>query len=66
MATPIIPASLLTRLAADWQHRAMAGKLTEADYDRWFAMYPNAVAEATREEAAALLDADCAVELSLH
>lgn len=64
-ALNLTPASLLSRIASDWAQRATQGQLTDCDYDRWFTMYPRAVAEATPEEAAALLDADCAVEVSL-
>lgn len=53
----------LSRMAHDWAQRAATGQLTTSDYDRWFAMYPRAVAEATPKEAAALLDTECAVEV---
>ena len=61
----LTPASPLSCMAHDWAQRASQGGLTTNDYDRWFTLYPRAVAEATPEEAAALLDADCAVEVSL-
>ncbi|MDE2416226.1 MAG: hypothetical protein KGN32_00325 [Burkholderiales bacterium] len=64
-ASNLTPASPLSRMAHDWAQRAAQGQLTDCDYDRWFTMYPRAVAEATPEEAAALLDADCAVEAAL-
>lgn len=60
LSTPI------ARIAADWYRRAMTNKLSGSDYARWLSLYPNAIEAAIPEEFEMLLNADCAVEASLH
>ena len=57
-ATPI------ARIALQWLRKAPHGALPTSEADRWFMLYPNAVAEATADERELLQLADCAIELA--
>jgi hypothetical protein len=57
-ATPI------ARIALQWLRTALHGALSVPESNRWFTMYPNAIAEATASERELLQLADCAVELA--